>query len=110
MHSIPISTVSGGKFANKSSYLDEIPPQHPSFCGPMEESCVAKALKADSGCQAKCTGLYADVWYWEDDKIPDRMDDRDNMLLHMLKDGKLFFIQTDLCLIIVNLVSKWFFV
>ena len=54
----------------------------------MEESCVAKALKADSGCQAKCTGLYADVWYAEEEnKMPDRVDDRDIMLLNMLQDG-----------------------
>ena len=55
----------------------------------MEERCVAKALEADYGCQAKCTGLYADVWFAEED---DRMDDRVDMLLDMLKDGKFFFI------------------
>ena len=59
----------------------------------MEERCVAKALEADYGCQAKCTGLYADVWYAEEEnKIPDRMDDRDNALLNMLQDGKSFFL------------------
>ena len=56
----------------------------------MEESCVAKALEADYGCQDKCTGLYVDIWYAEEEnKFPDKVDDRDSALLNMLQDGKL---------------------
>ena len=59
----------------------------------MEESCVAKAVDADCGCQAKCTGLYVDVWYAEEEnKFPDKVDDRDSALLNMLQDGILFLL------------------
>ena len=59
----------------------------------MEESCVAKASESEYGCQPKCTGLYADVWYAEEEnKMPDRVDDRDNMLLNMLQDGKILLL------------------
>ena len=55
----------------------------------MEEACVTKALEVNHGCQVKCTGLYADVWYSEEDnKLPDKIDDGNAMLLNMLKDGK----------------------
>ena len=57
----------------------------------MEEACVTKALKVNHGCQVKCTGLYADVWYAEEDnKIPDKIDDGNARLLNMLKDGEFY--------------------
>ena len=60
------------------------------FCSPAEESCVASALQANYGCLVKCTGLYADVWYSEEDnKIPDMINHGDAKLLAMLKVGKL---------------------
>jgi len=54
----------------------------------MEEECVSKAVEGNYGCQVKCSGLYADVWYSEEDnKIPDKIDDVYTRLLNMLKDG-----------------------
>jgi len=47
------------------------------------------ALRATHDCLAKCTGLYADVWYSEEDShIPEKIEEGDNMLLNMLKEGK----------------------
>ena len=57
----------------------------------MEEACVSKSLEANHGCLVKCTGLYADVWYSEqDNKMPDKIDDGDARLLKMLKDGECY--------------------
>ena len=51
---------------------------------------MASAMQANHGCLVKCTGLYADVWYSEEDnKIPDMINDGDAKLLAMLKAGKL---------------------
>ena len=62
------------------------------FCSPAEESCVASAMQENQGCLVKCTGLYADVLYSEEDnKIPDMINDGDAKLLAMLKVGKLSF-------------------
>ena len=39
----------------------------------------------------KCDGLYADVWYSEEDsQVPDKIENGDVALLNMLKDGELF--------------------
>ena len=57
----------------------------------MEEACVLKALQKDHACLVKCTGMYVDVWYQEEDnKTPDKIDGQDGMLLKMLQDGKVF--------------------
>ena len=62
------------------------------FCSPAEESCVASAMQANHGCLVKCTGLYADVRYSEEDnKIPDMINDGDAKLLALLKVGGLSF-------------------
>ena len=59
------------------------------FCSPAEELCVASAMQANYGCLVKCTGLYADVWYSEEDnKIPDMINDGNAKLLDLLKVGK----------------------
>ena len=50
---------------------------------------MASAMQANHGCLVKCTGLYADVWYSEEDnKIPDMINDGNAKLLAMLKVGK----------------------
>ena len=50
---------------------------------------MSKALEANHGCLVKCAGLYADVWYSEEDnKMPHKIDDGDARLLKMLKDGE----------------------
>ena len=55
----------------------------------MEEVCVGKALEANHDCLMKCDGLYADVWYSEEDnKIPDQINGGDAALLQMLKEGE----------------------
>ena len=60
------------------------------LCSPAEESCVARAMQAHHGCLIKCTGLYADVFYSEqDNKIPDMIHDVEAKLLAMLKVGEL---------------------
>ena len=65
-------------------------PQDVPFCSPAEESCVTRAMQANHGCLVKCTGLYADVWYAEEDnKIPDKINDGDAKLLALLKVGEL---------------------
>ena len=47
-------------------------------------------MQANHGCLIQCTGLYADVWYSEEDnKIPDMINDGDAKLLAMLKVGEL---------------------
>ena len=56
-------------------------------------ACVTRALEVDHGCQVKCDGLYADVWYSEEDKqVPDKIENGDAALLNMLKDGELFYL------------------
>ena len=74
------------------------------FCGAVEETCIARALQKDHGCLPQCTGLYADVEYSEEDhKMPDKIDGRDEMLLNMLKDGRmdLNILPLILCLILL---------
>ena len=67
-------------------------PQHLPLCGPMEEACVKNALNVNHGCLVECTGLYADVWYSEEDnKIPDMINEGNAKLLSMLKVGKHYF-------------------
>ena len=67
-------------------------PQHLPFCGAMEEACLKKAMEVNHGCQVKCTGLYADVWYSEEDnKIPDKIDDGNARLLKMLENGEFYW-------------------
>ena len=59
-------------------------------CSPAEDSCVENTMQAKNGCLVKCTGLYADVWYSEEDnKIPDKINDGDAKLLALLKVGEL---------------------
>ena len=58
-------------------------------CSPAEDSCVENTMQAKNGCLVKCTGLYADVWYAEEDnKIPDMINDGEAKLLAMLKVGE----------------------
>ena len=65
--------------------------QHLPHCGTLKLACVTKALEVDFGCQVKCDGLYADVWYSEEDnQVPDKIENGDAALLNMLKDGELF--------------------
>ena len=82
------------------------PPQNLRYCGPMDEECVEKASEVDHGCQVKCTGLYADVWYSEEDtKLPDKIDGGNTMLLNMLKDGgknNVYFTIVTISLSVVN--------
>ena len=55
----------------------------------MEEACVTNSLKADHECLVKCSGLYADVLYSEDDnKLLDTISGGDATLLEMLKEGE----------------------
>ena len=80
-----------GELSLNDSHLQNVLlSQHLPFCGVHEETCIVRALQKDHGCLAQCTGLYADVGYSEEDhKVPDKMDGRDEMLLNMLKDGKM---------------------
>ena len=67
--------------------------QHLPHCGTLELACVTRALEVDYGCQVKCDGLYADVWYSEEDyQVPDKIENGDAALLNMLKDGELFYL------------------
>ena len=67
-------------------------PQHLPHCGPSGLACVTRALEVNYGCQVKCDGLYADVWYSEEDnQVPDKIENGDAALLNMLKDGELFY-------------------
>ena len=67
---------------------------------------MEKASEVDHGCQVKCTGLYADVWYSEEDtKLPDKIDGGNTMLLNMLKDGgknNVYFTIVTISLSVVN--------
>ena len=50
---------------------------------------MASAMQENHGCLVRCTGLYADVWYSEEDNtIPDMINDGNAKLLAMLKVGK----------------------
>ena len=67
--------------------------EHLPHCGPLELACVTRAFEVDHSCQVKCDGLYADVWYSEEDKqVPDKIENGDAALLNMLKDGELFYL------------------
>ena len=86
---IPLSLAKFFKVSQQNVRLPFPSPQHLPFCGPMEKTCVDNALNANHGCLVKCTGLYADVRYSEEDnKIPDMINDGDAKLLAMLKVGK----------------------
>ena len=94
-----------GELSLNDSHLRNVSlSQHLPFCGVLEETCIARALQKDHGCLAQCTGLYADVGYSEEDhKVPDKIDSRDEMLLNMLKDGRmdLDILPLILCLILL---------
>ena len=86
------SQVSKCEFTILSSNLKCFTFQHLPNCGPLELACVTRALEVKHGCQVKCDGLYADVWYSEEDnQVPDKIENGDAALLNMLKDGELFF-------------------
>ena len=91
MYTFKTCKLQEGELSLNNSHLQNVPlSQHLPFCGVLEEACIARALQKDHGCLAQCTGLYADVGYSEEDyKVPDKIDGRDEMLLNMLKDGKM---------------------
>ena len=90
MHTFKTCKLQEGEFSLIYSHLQYVPlSQHLPFCGVQEETCIARALQKDYGCLPQCTGLYADVGDSEEDqKVPDKIDSRDEMLLNMLKDGR----------------------
>ena len=90
MYTFKTCKLQEGELSLNDSHLQNVPlSQHLPFCGALEENCIARALQKDHGCLAQCTGLYADVGYSEEDqKVPDKIDSRDEMLLNMLKDGR----------------------
>ena len=91
MYTLATCKLPEGELSLNDSHLRNVPlSQHLPFCGVLEETCIARALQKDHGCLAQCTGLYADVGYSEEDhKMPDKIDNRDDMLLSMLKDGRM---------------------